>query len=249
MTGDDDRPPPNRGQQQGEEQRAHKAAAEGDPRQMVEALHRGFVLDGITRAIRRRFPRFPADAVDSIVAEAVTNFYSYVVSGKKVFNVGGFLFKAAEARAIEYERGRVDEVLLEPAVIEILGENRGRYVPSPDSFSSAAHDEAANEAAMEERRVKCLSIVQGLIPRLGQYNVCAVMSYIIEAVAAGCRDISNREIEEALGLTPDTVRQSKSRGFRRLATLAMSEGLVNAEFIRSLGRYEDALGDRDEEQD
>jgi len=51
------------------------------------------------------------------------------------------------------------------------------------------------------------------------------MGYILDAIEAGANDVSNTEISEALGLSANTVAQSKRRGFERLKRAAIEADL------------------------
>ena len=69
-----------------------------------------------------------------------------------------------------------------------------------------------------------------MLPLLGQENIQKVMTYIFDALATGVVDVSNEEIGEALGLSNDTVRTCRSRGFSRLQTRAVERGLTDETF-------------------
>jgi hypothetical protein len=51
------------------------------------------------------------------------------------------------------------------------------------------------------------------------------MGFLFDAVERGAVNVPSQEIAQALGMSDDVVRQSLSRGFRRLARLASDEGL------------------------
>lgn len=210
---------PQRGRRQDELlQKAKEAAASGDPRGMVEALYQSFALDSLARWLRGKWPTLPHDDVDFAVAEAVDVLYQAVGRGEKVFKIVAYLWKVSDRKAGEHYRIRVHEIAFDPEELERVG-----------SRSSGVSEGSDEELDWEERRGRAIAIARSLIPRLGQSSIRAVMSYVIDAVEAGCEDLPSREIAEALGLSDDTVRQSLSRGFRKLARIVREEGLADQE--------------------
>ena len=92
------------------------------------------------------------------------------------------------------------------------------------------------EAEEEDFLKKICSISKQLIQELKHENIKKVMLYIIEAIEKGHGNIPSCEIAEALHLSSVTVRQSKSRGFRRLREKAVEKGFCSKDF--DLGQFE-----------
>jgi DNA-directed RNA polymerase specialized sigma24 family protein len=198
---------------------AKEAAAAGDLGRMLEALHRSFVLDGLTRQIASKWRSLSRDDVELIIAEAVDILYAAIRDRKKVSNLVAYLWKTSDHKADDYYRTQQKNR-------KILTPNELEQIPDQSTELEDELDSSTQELDWEEKRPRVIAIVRSLLPRLGQHNVQNVMTYILEALSADCMDISNAEIAEALGLTLDVVRQSKKRGFDRLERIVREEGLA-----------------------
>jgi DNA-directed RNA polymerase specialized sigma24 family protein len=197
---------------------AKETAAGGDPRTMLEALHRSGVLDGLTRQIASKWRSLSRDDVELIIAEAVDILYVAICKGKKVLNLVAYLLKTSDNRACDYYRTQQNYKTLTPNELE--------QIPDPLTELEDELDSSTQQLDWEKKRPRVIAIVRSLLPRLGQHNIQNVMTYILDALSADCMDISNAEIAEALGLTLDVVRQSKKRGFDRLERIVREEGLA-----------------------
>ncbi len=220
--------------------RAKEAAASGEPGKMLEFLHRSFVIDGLTKQFALKWRSLSRDEVEDIVAEAVDILYEAIRGGKKVSKLVPYLLKTCEYKAYDYYRARQNEKPLTPDDLEHIADK-----------SSEREDElnsSTGELDWQEKRPRIITIVRSLLPRLGQYNVQNVMAYILDALEADCVDISNVEIAEALGLSPDVVRQSKKRGFDRLERIVREERLTaQVSDVTNLRRdYEENIEDEPE---
>ena len=213
---------------------AEKAAASGDPKGMVDFLFRSYALDGLIRQLRKKWPTLHHDDIDYIVSESMNEVYLAVKGGEKVLNLLGLLWKKSFGKAFDRYKLRPKMIALDSEIFENIGK--------PDN-------PIEDDQKEEENRAKALKIARSLIPRLGQHNVQAVMSYLLEAIEAGRGDVPTQEVAEALGLNPDTVRQSISRGFRRLKRIATQEGLIDRAFdyddIKPLDEQPDTMEDEE----
>lgn len=198
---------------------ANEVAAVGDPRRMLEALHRSGVLDGLTRRIALKWNSLSNDEVGDIVAEAVDILYVAIRDRKKVSNLVAYLWKTSDHKACDYYRTQQKNR-------KTLTSDELEQIPDSSTEHEDALDSSTQELDWEEKRSQVIAIVRSLLPRLGQHNVQNVMTCILDALAADCMDISSAEIAEALGLTLDVVRQSKKRGFDRLERIVREEGLA-----------------------
>lgn len=198
---------------------AKKAAAAGHLGRMLEALHRSFVLDGLTNRIASKWRSLSRDEVELIIAEAVDILYAAIRDLKKVSNLVAYLWKTSDHKADNYYRTQQKNR-------KIIAPNELEQIPDQSTEFEDELDSSTQELDWEEKRPRVIAIVRSLLPRLGQRNVENVMTYILDALSADCMDISNAEIAEALGLTLDVVRQSKKRGFDRLERIVREEGLA-----------------------
>ena len=174
-------------------QQAKEAAASGNPGRMLEALHGSFALDGLTRRIASKWQKLSRDEVDFILAEAVDILYLALRDGRKVFNLVAYLWKTSNPKACDYYRTKQNEKPLTPDEWEHISNQSTEIEESPDN--------SATELGWEEKRPRVIAVVRSLLPRLGQHNAQAVMTYILDALSSDCMDISNVEIAEALGLS------------------------------------------------
>lgn len=210
------------GQQDEALKRAQDAAAAGDPVGTMDNLYQSFYLDGITKRLRARWGRLSAEDVKDAVAEGVNALYVSVMDGKKVLDIKGYIWKAADNKANDRDRLQQIEWTMPPEDL--------------DRVTSRAHPAAEDEyiyggVRIEDpdpaiARARAISAARRLLPSLGGERIQQVMGYIFDAIEAEQLHIPNSEIEEALGLSNETVRQCRSRGFRRLEREGRKEGLV-----------------------
>lgn len=204
---------------------AEAAAASGDPVGAVEALHNSAFLGGLIRTMKARWGRLSIEEVEDAVAEAVQSFYSSVREGRKVSDIGAYLWKASHNESEKHYEKR----LREQAKGRELEQFYGGTSPSAyeESFLEYAEVE---EQDLAERRVKAIATARRLLPQLGQENLQAVMSYVIDALEAEQLDFTNAEMAEAVGLTVDNAKKCKSRALQRLTRIAQEEGLLEGDF-------------------
>jgi DNA-directed RNA polymerase specialized sigma24 family protein len=212
------------GQPDEELARAREAATSGDPLGMLEALYRSSYLDGLKRAMDRKWPSIPSPEVDYIVAQAVDALYAEVRKGGKVLNLTAFLWKVADRRAFDYDQMRQNERTTGPDELERVGNQSEGATKPVHEIPDCDEDKEVME--YEEKRTKAIALARQLLPKLGQQNVQAVMGYVIDCVEAKRDDVPQREIAEALGLTVDTVKTSLWRGFQRLDREARKVGIT-----------------------
>lgn len=198
---------------------AKQAAASGDPKAMLEHLHRSHLMDGLVKRLERRWRQLPRPEVDFAVAQAVDVLYAKVSARKRVSDIDRFLFKVAFRRAYDYHRMRQREQLLDTDKMDQIPGAAGRVLCG----------EGTEDDRRAEKRGKAIALARRLLPKLGQETIRSVMSYVLEAVEAGREDVPNKELAEALGLTLGAVKTSLSRAFARLARLAREEGLTERE--------------------
>lgn len=201
--------------------RAVEAGIAGDVRKYLEELAGGSVFDGVVNGLRRRWPDADEAVLHDVMADATDALYTRLAEGVRVLSPGAFLWGAAKNQLLKWQRGRQDarqrEVSLE-----------GDY---PD-LRSTGDDPSEDEPPIERRR-EALRVARGLLPRLGQQNVQRVMGFILDGVEADELYLDNATIADALGLSIETVRRVKNRGWERLEREARKAGIALPEAVVS----------------
>jgi len=198
---------------------------------MLAALYKSHVLDGICRRLAKDWSEIAFEDVELLVAAAVDVLYEKVRRGEQIRRIAPFLVKVASRKAYDFDESRRVIDALDPADVEAAaGKEACRHFEREEQQAKPKTPDPDDELDYEDKRRIALRIARGLLPRLGQQRIQDVMGYILDAIEAGHDDISNEEIEDALGLSPDTVRTSKSRGFTRLARIAKAEKLLAQDF-------------------
>jgi DNA-directed RNA polymerase specialized sigma24 family protein len=194
---------------------AKAAATNGDAKKMVEILMAGGYVPGLARRMQARWPRLPADDIDFAVARAMETIYFDIRDGKRIADIHSFMWKVADRRAYERDRERQVEIATDPDELALVSDRMGRT-----SAVDAVEDEDSS------RRRTAVAIARSLLPSLGQESIQQVFSLVLDALERDEIHLSNSDIAEMTGLSPDTVRTSLSRGFRRLERLARQKGLL-----------------------
>lgn len=188
--------------------RAAEAASAKDPVGMMAALHASRFLDGLVRRLQQRFRQLPEVDLEECVAEAADSLYKDVSEGVVIRQITSYLYKVAERRSLNLITRR-------PAVRSVRDNDGGQ----------ARDDDHAQDVERAAYREEALGIARRLLPQIGRENVQKVMRVILDALNDGLHDITNAEIAEATGLSQDTVRTCRHRGFVRLQRLAAESGL------------------------
>lgn len=196
-------------QQQEALERATAAAAAGDPVAMMEALAESRIIDGLVRQMQKKWPGLDSEECYSAVAEAVDSLYATVQSGRKVYNIGGYLWKASDRCAFDAHESKMRLVPIDSEEVVLLQGHK------PSALEQVAVRETA-DAEDSDRRSKGITLLRRLVPRCGGPNIQMVLNYILDALQLGLPDVPNREIEEATGLSSQAVRTARSRGLQRL---------------------------------
>lgn len=207
--------------------RAKVAAADRDPEGMFAMLERSGFLSGVTRQLRAKWPRFATHDVDAVVAEAINTFYVAVTErGTAVSDVGAYIWKVADRGAVDRYR-----------VLRLMK-------PAAEDIADLPDNRSAEEAAEEVRLRHAVRTARRLLPQVGQHNVQAVMSFLLECIEQGRAHVTADEVGDAVGLGPATARALMSRGFQRLKRLARELGPAGDE-VSDLQIDEDDHGDAD----
>ena len=202
-------------------QQAKEAAAAGEAFGMVVALHRSGLLDGLARWVAGKWPRIQRDDVGWIVSQAVDGLYAAVQRGTIIPKLEAYLFRIAHLKAYEYHEMH-QPLVTDPTQLENVGVRIDGRTPW-----SEAEDAELEE---EDKTAQAIQIARTLLPQIGQENPRRVVGYLLDAYSAGHWEVTYPEIMEALALSYDTVRQSKHRGFERLAERARIAGVCNEDF-------------------
>ena len=86
-------------------------------------------------------------------------------------------------------------------------------------------DAAERRDLAEAQRKEAIRIARGLLPRIGQGQVVAVMEVLIDAAENGLPDLPASSIAEQVGISKSAARTLVSRGLKRLRRLAEQEGV------------------------
>ncbi len=212
--------------------RAAEAARRGDAEGMVLGLFAGGLADWLCWRVAKQYSALASQDVQDCVAAAVGDAYKALASGSRINALPGYLLKAASNKAVDMLQRRV-----------------GERSADMDMFANVSDPtvEALREKARERLRRDALFKARELLPQIGMENIRKVMATIFDAVEAGMDDLLDREIAEAVGLSEDTVRRLKSRGFERLRRLAHDKGYDLEKYERAIGITETV--DMDDERD
>ena len=187
-------------------QRAVKAATKRDAAAYFKELAASAVLDGVTNALRRRWPKAGDDIIYHATAAAADNLYEHVVDGGPVRSPGGFLWGAAKNEMLEwYHRAQ-------------------REVPLPELPEEQVESDETTRPDEGRLRAEALRLARQYLPKLGEINTQRIMAFIFDGIESGSVDLSNATVAEALELSAQTVRRCKSRGFQRLRREAEKTG-------------------------
>lgn len=199
-----------------------EAAERGDIVGYFEHLAASHVLDGLTRGLRKGWPTADSESLHEAISTGVDSLYQALSSGRPVLKPMAYLYATAKNQLMHLSREQRMTVTLDeqlPSTSQVPGEDR------PGEYEDALRAEALRTA-------------RGLLPKLGLQNVQAVMKVIFDAVEAGVPTLDNQMISEITGLTLETVRRSKSRGWGRLTQEARNLGLQLPEYTEQEGTDE-----------
>lgn len=208
---------------------AKVAGTKGDDRLMVKNLVESRLLAGLHHRLAAKISarsgrRCDEDDVDDALDLAVTNLFSTLSMGWRVSDIGAFLYRAAERRAVDLHRRRRETSISDPSTLTAKAGADDSILDKlarEDDQMFAVGDPDAGAAA---RRKSGLKIVRRLLPEMKLARSQQVIEYILDAMADGVEDISDEKIGEALGITTEAVRKARERGFARLKKLAIKHG-------------------------
>jgi DNA-directed RNA polymerase specialized sigma24 family protein len=190
---------------------AVQAARRQDERTFFLEIAASHALDGIVRGLHSAWPLVEEGAIEALVAEAVGILYVKVgVEGAVIGSAGAFLWGTAKNKLQErYRAGVLDTV---------------PFVEGTEGLTTEPKDDDPY-LDPDALRAEALRHARAILPRLGGEVLVRVMGFIFDAIERGDELIESETIAAALGITRETVRRSKSRGFQRLAAAARQEGL------------------------
>lgn len=194
---------------------ARRAAANKQPDVMIEALAGSGFLDGLVRRLEVKWDALPRSEIEECVAQAVDSAYAAIAARRKVANLGGWLWKAADNTANDsWRNDYAHRTSNEAGLGHLVGEEHLSDTERVDQDQQA-----------EFRRGEAIRLARSLLPRIGQGQIINVMELVIDAVEQGVPDLSPADIGEAIGITPDAARTLLNRGFSRLRREARCEGI------------------------
>lgn len=208
---------------------AKAAGSKGDDKAMVKLLVESRLLGGLHYRLAAKISGHSGqvcddDDVDDALDLAVTNLFSVLSAGQPINDVGAFLFRAAERRAVDLHRQRQRASVRDPSTLTaVAGEDRSilHKLIREDDQKLMTGDPDAIAAA---RRRSGLKIVRRLLPEMKLVRSQQVIEYILDAMANGVEEVPTDHIAEALGITSEAARKARERGFIRLKKLAIKHG-------------------------
>ena len=196
-------------------QTAQDAVNRGAVLEMLEALTASRYLDGLTRRLRYDWRSLPSAELDDCVAYAVDAACAAAFRGRRIGNLGGWLFKAASNTANNrWQRDYSRRKDIDPDSLQ--GSIEARET-SPDAV--------AVPELREEHRKEAIRIARKLLPRIGEGHVVDVMELLIDAAENQLPDLPSSSIAAQLRISPSAARALLSRGRKRLRRLAVQEGV------------------------
>jgi DNA-directed RNA polymerase specialized sigma24 family protein len=190
---------------------AVECARKRDSRGYVINLAGSHALDGITRTLEAKWPQVDGSIVEAAVAEAADALYDALASGRTIAVPAGFLWRTAHNKLLKRHAA-------------------GLSVSEPFDESIGEHNRVDNAVTdgpdRETMRGEAIRLARSLLPTLGQTTVLQVMSVIIDCLERGESYVDNAFIADTLGLTKETVRKAKHRGFQRLEREARQRGIT-----------------------
>ena len=195
-------------------QTAQEAVNRGDVVKMLEALTASRYLDGLIRRLQHDWDSLPWSEVDDCIAHAVDAACAAASRGRRIGNLGAWLFKAASNTASN--RWRKDYSRRQDVDPDALPGSMDARETSPDV--------ADPPELREEHRKDAIRIARTLLPRIGEGQVVDVMELLIDAAENRLPDLPSSSIAEQLGISQSAARALLSRGQQRLRRLAAQEG-------------------------
>ncbi len=192
---------------------AVEAARAGDAREFLVRLAASHAVDALTHRLAGKWAQAEVGNVESAVIRAADTLLARTRDGAIIRSPVGFLWACASNDLANQHRAGM-------LVVTQLDKNR-----QDPSWDPALTDSSRDEDE-DEKRARALKFARSLLPRLGQDNIIRVMTLVLDCVEAGEKYIDHKFIAEATGLTPDTVRKLKHRGFERLEREAKRHGVL-----------------------
>ena len=192
-------------------QQAAAQDAEGAIRTILDSGYPNGLVKG--RVLADRYSRVSRDVRAEAVAEGLAALHTAITKETPVPHPGGYVLKVADRICAQEQRMQEQQASSDGLLDHDLLDARAPWADNEDFVIHA------------KRRSAALRLARSMLPRLGQQRAQEVMGFLFDAVERGAVNVPSQEIAQALGMSDDVVRQSLSRGFRRLARLASDEGL------------------------
>ena len=204
-------------------QEALQAAKDHRPDRMLEALAMSGFLDGLTRLLDGQWGQMHRMDIEDCIAKAVDEAYNAISQGRKIRNLGGWLWKAANNKT--HDLWKKD--------FEFRDSNFRDFERIASTSESSLTDEEREkrDKLAEFHREEAIRLARRLLPKIGKGQVVSVMELVIDAVEQGVPDLSASDIGDTLGITADAARTLLGRGFTRLYRVAREEGITLPEDI------------------
>jgi DNA-directed RNA polymerase specialized sigma24 family protein len=191
--------------------KAQAAADIGDAKEMFIELAQSSLLEGFERQFASRYRNLVVEDIHDVIGSSTDEIYARVSKGEKITAIHSYLWKIIDRRLSKLQKQRQLYSMKDVDLIE--------------GWSSSTKSDQERQA-VDKQRDEIIAIAERLIPRLGLTNAQNVMKYVFGAIKNGAQDIPSQEIGDALGLTPNHVRQCLKRGFDRLTRIFKEDHLI-----------------------
>ena len=201
-------------------ERAREAAENKQPDVMIENLFLSKFIDGLVRRLSSKWYALPQFEIVECVAVAVDSAYEAISGGRRITNLGGWLWKVAHKKA--HDRW-VDDYQSRQSGTDVEGLRAGEHL--------SESERAKHDAQQELVRREAIRLARSLLPKIGGGQIASVMEIVIDAVEQNVPDLSAADIGDALEISHDAARSLLSRGFNRLEREARREGIEFPEVL------------------
>jgi RNA polymerase sigma factor (sigma-70 family) len=179
---------------------------------MIQDLFDSGLIEAYEGSFGARFTEIDKEDIRDIIATSTDELFRRICAGEDIRNIKTYLWKIIEKTLIEFDKKRKRTKRLTGNTFDIKD-----TLPESEDVKGRRADQ----------REKMITLVEDMLPRLGQTNAHEVIKYLLGAIRNGVQDITSTQIADALGLTSENVRTSMHRGFKRLARILRDEGLID----------------------
>lgn len=201
-------------------QLAQESVNQGDVISMLEYLTECHFVDGLTRRLQSNWgTKLPPTEIEECVAQAVDSAVTAASSGRKIHNLGAWLWKSANN--IAYDIWRTEYARR----VSLNDGSEADFSGSIEARSTIQEQQELEESRLREaiRRARVL------LPKFGRGQLRKLMSFFIDAVEERVPDLPSQSLADSLGIKENAARSLLSRGLRRLRRMSEEDNKSNVE--------------------